>query len=437
MASLIFKGRVFAGGKVSETAVRVENGVIAKVATGDLGAADRTITLDSKQILIPGGVDALCALRDWGEELRDTTETCTKAAAAAGVTTIGDQPNTAPRVMSAAKIRERAALVAANSYVDFGIGASPPEDLSELEEYAAAGAYGMVLFPWDLRPWSYPVDLDDSRALFKRYAAQGLSALIMVDELAHRETPLWEDGEGVALTALLRRMDPDLKARLQIARPDSVERINQAKDKLPNLAVTAAVHSVLISKDEAYQRIGSAAGHSPPLRPQEEVDRMAEAVKSGAIDIVISHHAPHRTPDKYRSEPIPGEFTPKLGYSAIDSTYPLLLTKLGIEAACRAHAEAPAKHLGLKKGKIAQGYDADFALIEDVSGVVEKNFHVSGGPTAGVFKVDPTYFYSKGKVTPFVGERLKYRVMKTFLHGEEIYDAGAGAFTRGAVRQFR
>jgi dihydroorotase len=140
-------------------------------------------------------------------------------------------------------------------------------------------------------------------------------------------------------------------------------------------------------------------------------------------------------PDKYSTEAIPGEFTPKRGYSAIDFAYPLCLTKLGIEHACRMFCENPARHLGLQKGLIAPGYEADLAVVEQSTDVAENNIHQSGAITPGVWRVDPATFQSLGKVTPFTGERLKYRVLKTFVRGAEAYDADTATFRRVAVRR--
>jgi dihydroorotase-like cyclic amidohydrolase len=67
--------------------------------------------------------------------------------------------------------------------------------------------------------------------------------------------------------------------------------------------------------------------------------------------------------------------------------------------------------------------------------VPEQNIHQTGAVTPGVWRVEPTSFLALGKVTPFVGERLHYRVIKTFLRGEEAYDADSGTFRRLPVKR--
>jgi dihydroorotase-like cyclic amidohydrolase len=433
--TLIIRGAVFHDGRIRQTGVRVENGVITAVSDGDLGAAAQIVDLGPRELLLPAGVDGLCAMRDWNEAPRDTVETVTKAALSAGVTVVCDQANTSPRINVPERIRERSAFVAQRSYTDFGIAAHPPADHALLEEYREAGAHTLQLFPWELRPWLQPADIDDSAATFRRFAQLGLPAFIFVDEFAFRETALQEAAESFALRALLPRLDPALRARLFVTLPESVDLIQQHKARLPNVSILSAPHYVLISREAAHERIGVAAMHSPPLRSATAAARMREYAQQGKIDVVVSQHTPHRMPDKYNTDPVPNEFKPKAGFSSIDITYPLLLTELGVERACQLYCEAPARLLGLKQGAIAVGFEADLAIIECHEGAAERQFHVAGGLTPGVWQVDPGQFQSRGLVTPFVGQRLAYRVNRTYLRGELAYDRATGGYTRRAVRQ--
>lgn len=432
--SLIIKGAVYTGGERKRTNVRITNGVIDKIGEGDLGGADTIIELQSREILLPAGVDLLCGLRDWIAAPKETVEAATKGALAGGVTVVCDQSNIVPRLNTTERIRERVEFVGERAYVDYGVAGHPPFDLAEVDGYAEAGAYNIGLYSWNLRHWRYPRDLDDSNAIFKRYADIGLCGYVVVDEAAFQETPIAYEGESYAVAALLRRLDSGFRVRISVTQPSSVDMILDWKDRLPNVSIQVPHHALLMDTETGHTRIGSAARHFPPLRRAEEVAQMQEYAREGKIDIFVSWHAPHRMQDKYGADPIPGEFTPKGGFSAIDIAYPHMLTKLGIETTCRHYCEKPAKDLRLKKGLIAEGYDADLVIVEEDEGRVEENLALAGGFTGGVWKVEPMEFYSKGKVTPFVGERLKYRVLKTFLRGELAFDREAGAHYRRPVR---
>jgi dihydroorotase-like cyclic amidohydrolase len=433
--SLIIKGNVYTGGKVQPASVRVERGVITDVSSGDLGPADQAIQLSPHEVLLPGAVDLLCGMRDWIAAPKERVETATKGALAGGVTVVCDQANIVPRLNVVPRIRERAQFVAERAYCDFGVAGAPPLDLNDIDHYAEAGAYCVGLYSWNLRIWRYVRDLDDSQAIFKRYAQAGVPTSIVPDEAAFQQTPLAEVGEAYALEALLRRLDPALRVRIQVSQPANVDMILAARDRLPNVLIQTPHHSVSIHKEKAFENIGIAARHVPPLRTAEEVERMKQYAAEGKIDIFTSWHAPHRTQDKYGTDPIPGEFTPKAGYSAIDIAYVHFLSRQGIETTCRCYCENPARAVGLKKGVIAKGYEADLVIFEQDQGAVEQNVAVAGGFTQGVWKVEPNDFYSMGRVTPFAGERLRFRTKKTFLRGQEVFDRATGTHTRVDVKR--
>lgn len=434
--SLIIKGPLLSAGKLIDGAIRIDNGIITEVATsGDLGPAAQVITLGPRQTLLPAGIDTLVALRDWGEALRDTVECATKAALAGGVTVVCDQANTVPRLNTPELVHKRTEYVAGQSYTDFGVSAHPPVQPERLNEYREAGAFCVNLFMWDLRPWNYPRDIDDSTAQFARFAEQGLKGLVYTDELAFRQTSLEEHGELYALEALLRRLHPDFQVRIAITLPECVDHVLKVKERLPNALIQTAQHALFMSHEEGYKRIGIAAAHTPPLRATAEVARLRGYADEGKLDVYVSHHAPHPVSEKYRTDPFPGEFTPKMGYSALDFAYPLFLSKLGFAETCRGFCEIPARHLGLRKGLIMRGYEADLVIVEEnTPSATDTVTHVTG-MRLDPWRIDPVNFYSKGKVTPFVGERLKYRVMKTFLRGEEAYDATTGTFRRLPVKR--
>ncbi len=433
--SLIIKGPAYTAGKVQPAAIRIDDGIIQSVSPADTGNADKTIELGPKQLVLPAGIDLLCGLRDWIAAPKETVECATKGALAGGITVVCDQANIVPRLNVIPRLRERVEFVGEESWTDYGVTGAPPLDWEDIDEYRDAGAYCVGLYSWNLRHWRYARDLDDSKAEFERYANAGIHASFVVDEASFQDTPLHEVGEQYALTALLRRLPPELRARIQVTQPESIEKILAEKDRLPNVSIQVPHHSVSIDAESARERIGAASRHVPPLRTAEEVEQMQRYLADGKIELLTSWHAPHRMQDKFSNKPIPGELTPKAGFTAIDFVYPHLLTMHGIEDTCRLFCEGPGEFLGLKKGRIEPGFEADLVIFDEDEGAQEQNLAVAGGFTRGVWKVEPMEFFSKGRVTPFCGDRLKYRVAKTFLRGEEVYDRETRTHTRRPVRR--
>jgi dihydroorotase-like cyclic amidohydrolase len=414
-------GRALIDGELKPAAVKVQGGLIHGVRSAAERGTGRVIELNPKEILLPSAIDMLAAARDWGEAHRDTVETVTRAALAGGITVLCDQPNTIPRINTPELIARRARLFAEQSYVDYAIQSHPPqEDVRLAPELRKAGAIGLTFFQWDMPPWNMPFDVDHTKERMGRYAAAGLQGMAFVEELAMRETPLEDQAEHWAVEHLLRRLHPDFPLRVVVTLAESVRKLAAARKDFPNLRLQTAPHYLCMSREAAYERIGCAAGHSPPLRNRENLAALQTLAAEGVFDVFASHHAPHRSPDKYNTDPEPGELKPKRGFTSIDIAYPVLLHHVGLRNTCKAFCETPARLLGLSKGRIATGCEADLVIVEE-----------------GRWPVDPENFRSKGKVTPFVGERLQYRIRKTFLRGVQVFDAERDVFIRTSVRQIR
>ncbi len=421
MSDVAFVGRALIKGEIKTATVVVDGGLIREVTPGIAARQGPTVALDANQILLPSAVDMLSAARDWGEAHRDTVETATRAALAGGITVLCDQPNTVPRIHTPELVARRVKTFAEQSYVDFGIQSHPPyEDVSLAPKLREAGAFGLTYFQWDMPPWNYPFDVDHSKERMGRYAAAGLQATIWVEELAMRETPLEEEAEQWAVNHFLRRLHPDLPVRAVVTLAQSVRRLHEAKREFPNLRLQIAPHWLCMSREVAQQRIGCAASHSPPMRSASNVAELQALAAEGVFDVFIAHHTPHRIVDKHNTEPLPGELTPKRGFTSLDIAYPVYLDKIGIPQTCKAFCETPAQLLRIRKGKIEVGYEADLVIIEE-----------------GRWPIDPTLFESKGRVTPFVGQYLKYRIRKTLLRGTEVFDAETRKITRVPVRHVR
>jgi dihydroorotase-like cyclic amidohydrolase len=160
--------------------------------------------------------------------------------------------------------------------------------------------------------------------------------------------------------------------------------------------------------------MGSPLKVAPPIKSQENRDRLWELLVNGAIDFVASDHAPSPAMEKatgsiwtdYGGIPGSGTLLPYVfseGY---------VKGRLSLKRLLQVVCENAAKRYGIydRKGSIAVGKDADFALVDP----------------QGEWVVEGAKFLSKGKITPFEGVTLKGRIVKTVLRGQVIYDADAG-----------
>lgn len=138
---------------------------------------------------------------------------------------------------------------------------------------------------------------------------------------------------------------------------------------------------------------------NPPLRSEDDRAALIQALRDGTADVIATDHAPHTASDKAAGAP---------GFSGLETAYAFCHTVLveqenfSEQKLSQLMSANPARILGLKKGLLKEGYDADLVLLDPN----EK------------WKVRSAEFLSKGKSTPLEGKILTGRVKKIFFGGK-------------------
>lgn len=141
---------------------------------------------------------------------------------------------------------------------------------------------------------------------------------------------------------------------------------------------------------------------NPPLRTSQDRAALLAALKDGTADCIATDHAPHTMEDKAAGAP---------GFTGLETAYAVCNSvlckkeKIPAQKLMALMSARPARILGLKKGLVAAGYDADLVLLDP-----DKKW-----------RVDSSRFYSKGKATPLDGKILAGRVVATFVAGRKIF----------------
>ncbi len=148
---------------------------------------------------------------------------------------------------------------------------------------------------------------------------------------------------------------------------------------------------------------------NPPLRPREDVEALWEHLLRGDISWVVSDHACCREETKF-GQPRDDVFAAKSGFGGTEYLLPGLISEgrrrgLPYQQITRLTSWNPARRFGLySKGTIAEGYDADFCLVDEDESV-----------TVHAEDSESTQGY-----TPFEGFELTARVTDTFLRGHPV-----------------
>ncbi|MEL4166842.1 MULTISPECIES: dihydroorotase [unclassified Pseudomonas] len=373
-------------------------------------------TLEAQGLVAaPGLVDLNVALREPGYSRKGNIVSETQAAAAGGVTSLCCPPQTRP-VLDTSAVAELIldrAREAGNTKV-FPIGAlSKGLEGEQLAELIALRDAGCVAFGNGLNNFRNTRTL--CRAL--EYAATfGLTVIFNSQDhdlaeggLAH-EGPtasflglpgIPETAETVALARdLLLVEQSGVRAHFsQLTSARGAALIAQAQAR--GLPVTADVALYqLILTDEALIDFNSVYHVQPPLRTRADRDGLREAVRSGVISAIASHHQPHERDAKLAPF---GATEP--GISSVELLLPLALTLvedglLDLPTLLARLSTGPAQALELPAGKLAVGAAADLVLFDPAASTV-----------AG------EAWRSKGDNCPFLGHSLPGVVRYTLMDG--------------------
>ncbi len=370
-------------------------------------------------IVAPGFIDLHCHLREPGQELSETIETGTKAAARGGFTAVCCMPNTQPVNDNASVTRgivERAAAVGSVRVWPIG-AASMGSEGEALAEIAAMKRAGIVAVSDDGKPiasarlmrqvMDYCDSLDlpvidhceDASLFTGGVMREGPHSI----RLGLKGIPAQSEsicaGRDVEMAALTG-------ARLHIAHMStrgSLEYVRWAKKR--GLRVTCEVtphHFTLTDEDVRYD---SRYKMNPPLASREDRDALIEGLADGSVDAIATDHAPHHPASKdveFDRAPfgITGfETALALGIAGLVDAGKLPLMRL-----VELFTTGPARVLGMQR-KIAAGEAADLTIF---SADREWTFRAAESP-------------SKSRNTPFDGRGFRGGPAATIVAGRIVF----------------
>ncbi|MCJ7778174.1 MAG: dihydroorotase [Sedimentisphaerales bacterium] len=405
-------------GKIAEVGESTQNSKLKTAPSSVEGTQNLKLIDATGKLVTPGLIDIHVHFREPGDEEEETIASGSAAAVAAGFTSVVCMPNTNPAIENETDVEyiHRKARLARKTHV-YVMGAITKKregvELAEMGFMAEAGAVGFTDDGSGVQEPAVMLGALKYAGMFNRVIAQhcqdnsfagngvmnsGYYSTILglpgMDALAE-EAMLWRDIQ------LVKKTKAHYHAQ-HISTAGSVELIKAAKkDSLP-ITCEVTPHHLLLTEEHCGE-YDTNYKVNPPLRSARDIEALKEAIASGLVDALVSDHAPHLQSEK-ELEFLAAPF----GIASLECSL-LLFVKALIEPGIldwpgliRLMTEKPAKIIGIDKGTLGIGKQADVTIID---------------PNAE-YEIDVNKFRSKSRNCPYHGWKVKGRVEKTIVGGE-------------------
>jgi allantoinase len=417
-------------GRLAALNVGVRDGRIAVLSDGRLDAEE---SLDVKGLtVVPGLVDEHFHVF-WGYGW-ETYQGATRAAAKGGVTTVVDMPLDNPATLTVERLREKLVHVQSECHVDYALfGGFPGEDPDEVAALAEAGVVALKLFTGGVAPPGMYPGADTGQILdgMRRAHAAGILVVLHCEnaEIVDHETarlqvegrsgadawdearPWYSEVEAVQRVALAAEVTGCRTVIAHVTSHQAVEAVRDARRRGGDVWVETCPHYLCLTTEDMAK--DGRLKWNPPSRSPESVERLWQLLAEGHVHTIGTDHAPlPKTPNADVWTQLPG------AGNGLEPLLPVVATEalrrgISLQRVIDLLSTAPSRVFGLypRKGTIAVGADADFAVLE----------------TNGKRKLDAQEleYHEQEKWSPYDGWEVTVWPVYTILRGRVIAAEGA------------
>ena len=393
VASLRASGDVMSGGILIQNAMMALPGGIVE---GDLRVADGIIktiapntsidpeleenVIDGTGLhLLPGAIDPHVHFRDPGHPEKEDLESGSRAAAAGGITSFLDMPNTLPNAINRMTLRDKISLASkkAVNHHGFFIGATANNvaDIQSVE--GMEGVCGIKIF---MGSSTGDLLVHEQRDLENIFANTGgvIATHAEDEDRLQSRIPKFAHRRDIAAHAECRDIECALIAtkrasslardhdhRLHIVHLTSGAEADWLSSKKGDLITTEVCTQHLTFDQDDVEELGVRALMNPPIRYTEDRNALWKRLKDGTIDCVVTDHAPHTLEAKSVGYP-----QAPAGMPGVETSLPVMLThaidgKCSVSDVVNWMCVGPARVYGMRnKGSLIEGYDGDLTLVD-------------------------------------------------------------------------
>lgn len=424
--TLISNGRIVNEGQSFDGFIVIEGDNIKNIGEGEAPRGDYDETVDATGCLVlPGVIDDHVHFREPGLTHKADMATESRAAAAGGVTSYLDMPNTVPQTTTLEALQDKRETAKQKSLVNYGFFFGATNDNSQLfaslDRHAVPGIklfmgsstgnmlvdkYGSLLKVFSeaarlgLPVMAHCEDTDIiNRNMEQMKKAYGDDPDVMLHPLIRSEEACFE---SAALAAALARQ---FGTRLHIAHVSTERELALADD---NVTLEATVAHLFFSSAD-YAVKGSLIKCNPAIKRPEDRDALRRGIADGTISVVGTDHAPHLLADKQGGAAKATSGMPMVQFSLVTMLELMDKGVITAERLVELMCHNPARLFSIsRRGFLRPGYHADIAIVQ------------KGEP----WTVDTDIIESKCKWSPMEGHSYDWRVRRTICNGHTVYADG-------------
>jgi len=405
---LTIEGKTYINGNFEDCCIGITDGRISAIKK--ILKEDEHYNFRGK-IILPAGIDIHVHFRDPGLTHKEDFSPGTMAAAYGGISCVFDMPNTVPQTITLRSLSDKIISAKKRAYVDFGVYAGITDgNIKNIDELAKK-CHGFKIYlggttnslhfnsnnlkeTFDkIKSTNKPVLIhaEDNNCLVKHKLKENS----LVDHMNSRPA----ECEETAIKNILKASG-DTNTRIHICHLSSIEGLELLRKRSKNISCGVTPHHLLFTaqddlKPQSHYKV------NPPLRSNFDREALFVALKNGLIDILESDHAPHTLEEKDKEfNDIPS------GLPGVETMFPLFLhmakkETLSFQRMISLLCEKPVELLNIPKGKIEDGRDADFIVVDlkkDCK-IKSENLHSKCGwtPFEGLPAIFPECVFVRGE----------------------------------------
>ena len=432
MRQLIEGGTIVNEGRTFDGSIVVDGKDILAITEGRTRpevTVDETIDA-SGCFVLPGIIDDHVHFREPGLTAKADIDSESRAAAAGGVTSYFDMPNTVPQTTTLEALEEKFQIAAQKSHVNYSFFFGATNDNSPLfDQLDETRIPGVKLF---MGSSTGNMLVDRREALDQIFSKAGMPIMAHCEDTAIinrnmaeakrlygedpdvRHHPAIRSEEACyESTRLAVELAKKHDARLHVAHLTTARELElfpspSTIHHLPSITAEATVSHLYFS-DRDYALLGTRIKCNPAVKGERDREALQQALSDGRITVVATDHAPHLLAQKEGGCAKAASGMPMIQFSLVTMLELVDHGVLTLGRLVELMCHNPARLFGVvNRGFLRPGYRADIVLVRP----------------GAAWTVTPTVIKSKCGWSPMEGHTYLWQVQRTICNGHTVYNRG-------------